>query len=202
MGFDKLTAPLAGVPVLVRTVRAFLDCPVISQVIVVTSEERRDLLAEHGLLHRCEVLPGGAERHHSVWAGLQQSKAPYVAVHDGARPLVTSQLIQATLDVASQCGAAAAGRRISDTLKRVNEENQVIESVDRTNLWAMETPQTFELKLLRDAYQKVLADGLLVTDEVSAIQLLGRAVTMVEAGSPNPKLTFPDDFPLAERLLG
>jgi 2-C-methyl-D-erythritol 4-phosphate cytidylyltransferase len=201
MGFDKLAAQLAGLPVLLRTVQAFLACPAISQVIVVTSPDRQSLLEEHGVGERCLFIPGGAERHHSVWQGLLACTEPLVAVHDGARPFVTSQLITATLAAAALHGAAAAGRRITDTLKRVDSAGKVTDSVEREGLWGMETPQCFQTPLLRAAYRHVLDHGLLVTDEVSALQYLKHPVHMVEATTPNPKITYPPDFALGEQLL-
>ncbi len=201
MGFDKLTALLAGQPVMVHTIKAFLACPEIGQIIVVTTPERWALLQAAGLSEACEMVPGGAERHHSVWEGLTKCQGSLVAVHDAARPLISPEVIAATLAAAAQHGAAAAGRRITDTLKRVDANGIVTESLSRDGVWAMETPQTFRTALLQQAYELVLQQEATVTDEVSAVQLLGHPVHMVDAGHPNLKVTFPADLALAARLL-
>lgn len=124
-----------------------------------------------------------------------------VAVHDGARPLVTPVAIGRCLAAARECGAAALAHRITDTLKRATEQGRVTESVSRDQLWAMETPQVFDLARLRSAYDRVMESGRLVTDEVSAMRESGEEVMLVENDSPNPKITYPADLLLAEALL-
>jgi len=149
------------------------------------------------------AVEGGAERHLSVAKGLAAlpQKFGLVAVHDGARPLITPQGISDCVSMAAEHGAASLAHRISETLKRADEENIVRESVERENLWAMETPQIAKRDLLENAYRYVLAEGLLVTDEVSALAAIGTEVRLVENPQPNPKITFPADLPLAEALL-
>ena len=150
-----------------------------------------------------KVVEGGAERHLSVWNGIKavDEGAAYVAVHDGARPLVTSRAIERCLEVAERTGAATLGHPVTDTVKRCDRAGVVIEAVSRDGLWAMETPQIFENSLLRRAYEQVLASGETVTDEVSAIQRSGTPVTVVANDEPNLKITYPRDLSLAELLL-
>lgn len=207
MGFDKLTADLSGIPVLSRSMRAFQACDAIDRIVLVTSEERfdwvREQAAAHSITKLYSIVAGAAERHLSVHCGLVSvpTGTSLVAVHDGARPLVTPLAISRCLGAARTHGAAALAHRVADTLKRANEENQVVESVSREDLWGMETPQCFDLAFLRKAYEHILESETLVTDEVSAVQEMGESVQLMENDSPNPKITFPGDIALAEAIL-
>ncbi len=207
MGFDKLSAPLAGQPVLWHSLRAFSACPEIGHLIVVTSADRMDAIREMADTlpegKPLDLVEGGAERHLSVWNGLQTlpDATKYVAIHDGARPLITVQAIELCLAAAREHGAASLAHRVADTLKRADAEGCVTGSVDRAGLWAMETPQTFRRHLILRAYEKVLAENLHVTDEVSTLQLLGEPVHLVENPTPNLKITFPQDLDTATALL-
>lgn len=207
MGFDKLAVELAGMPVLTRSILAFQRCEAIDHLVVVTSRERigaverlRDDL-EVTKLH--QVVEGDAERHLSVHRGLTAvpEGTVLVAVHDGARPLVTPAAISRCVAAAREHGAVSLAHRVADTLKRADAGPTVVESVSRENLWAMETPQVFALDLLRAAYASVIGRGDSVTDEVSAVQSVGGAVRLVENAEPNPKITMPADIVLAEALL-
>lgn len=203
MGFDKLAAPLAGEPVASHSLRALLECPLISSVVVVTGAEKREDFAAWDSPKLGAVCLGGAERHLSVWEGLRRvpEEARWVAVHDAARPLVSARALQAVIATAQQQGAAALAHRVADTLKRADPEARVTGSVDRANLWGMQTPQVFRVDWLREAYEKVLAGGEIVTDEVSALQAIGHTVHLVENPDPNPKITVPADLLLAEAWL-
>jgi 2-C-methyl-D-erythritol 4-phosphate cytidylyltransferase len=201
MGADKLLLPLAGESVLQRTLRAFAECPDVMEILLVAPAERAAAVSLPG---NCRVIPGGAQRQDSVWAGLQAAAHPWVAVHDGARPLISPEMIRQTIATAVQTGAAALAKPVVETLKRANDSGAVlpgISDIDRTQLWSMETPQVFSRQMLREAYELVRAGNHLVTDEVSAVQLLGQAVQLVSNPSPNPKITYPSDLALAEQLL-
>lgn len=206
MGFDKLLAPLAGTPVLLRTLRAFSRCDAVDEIIVVTGGELAGAVGDWrgGLPKVKRVVPGGAERHQSVWAGLNavSQACDVVAVHDGGRPLIAAGQIAKCVSRAREMGAVACARRVTETMKRADESGRIIDSIDRTGVWIMETPQVFRREVLTKAYQKVMDANLLVTDEVSAVQHLGQPVFVVENESPNPKITFPGDLLLAEQLLG
>lgn len=194
MGFDKLAALIDGNPVLWHSVRAFSSSSSITQVVVVTPPERFEWLADLGeKLHRVD---GGKERSDSVNAGLAalNPDITHVAIHDGARPLVSPQSITATFEAAQKTGAAALARRITETLKRSSPEGITTESVSRENLWIMETPQIFSCVLIKQAYQKVASGDAQITDEVSALQLLGQGTTLVENVQPNPKITVQADL--------
>ncbi|MGB3121580.1 MAG: 2-C-methyl-D-erythritol 4-phosphate cytidylyltransferase [Verrucomicrobiales bacterium] len=206
MGFDKLTAPLGGLPVAERSLRVLCECRGIHSVVVVTTAEKQDgfaALAERSRGKLAGVCEGGAERHLSVWAGLRlvPPGTRWVAVHDAARPLVSQRALAAVIAAAREAGAAALAHRVTDTLKRADASARVIGSVDREGLWAMETPQVFRLDWLQAAYAGVVAAGTVVTDEVSAIQAAGHGVCLVENSDPNPKITVAGDLVLAEALL-
>lgn len=200
MGFDKLAADLLGRSVLCRSVDAFMATPEISRVIIVTTPERFASLGEDfpKPLVRAD---GGTERQHSVENGLALVSEEFVAVHDGARPLVPPDSITACIQAALEFRAAALARRATETLKRSDADDFSRESVSRENLWFMETPQIFETSLLRFAYADVRTRGLVVTDEVSAVEALGIPTKLVVSPTPNPKITVPADIGLAAALL-
>ena len=171
-------------------------------IVVVTDEQRFTTLhwpTERSVLR----VDGGTERYDSVLAGLRAApeSATHVAVHDGARPLAHPEAITTCITTARQTGAAALARRVTETLKRADGDNRATESVPRDDLWIMETPQVFEISLLRRAYDEVLAQQLPVTDDVSAAEAIGQSTQLVENPFPNPKITVPADLPLAEALL-
>jgi 2-C-methyl-D-erythritol 4-phosphate cytidylyltransferase len=202
MGFDKLTSPLAGVPVLRRTLDAFLAAESIAEIVIVCPAERWELLGG-GFPKPVTRVDGGADRQDSVAAGLAalSATAGLVAVHDGARPLVSPEDIDRCVAAAAEHGAAALARRVTETLKRSDTAGFSAEAVSREQLWFMETPQVFEVPLLREAYQSVGSRGLAVTDEVSALETIGVRVKFVESTRPNPKITTPADLALAEALF-
>lgn len=202
-GFDKLAAPLAGVPVLCHSVRAFARAGV-ERIVLVCPEERWLSLRpwEHAGDTPLLRVEGGAQRQDSVLAGLRALPAGtrWVAVHDAARPLTTPAGIRACLAAAQQSGAAACAHPVVDTLKRADAAARTLpEKISREGLWGMETPQIFRAELLQQAYEKVVSEGAVITDEVSALELLGLPVSLVQVG-PNMKITLPGDLELAELL--
>lgn len=206
MGFNKLLAPLAGEPVLRRTLGVFQVCDAIDEIIVVTSDALRPEInswRSTGLGKITQIITGGAERHLSVHAGLQalNSACQIVAVHDGARPLISVAQITRCVEAAATKAAVACARPMTETLKRCDTTGRIIDSIDRANAWIMETPQVFQRTLLVQAYDAVLRDALHVTDEVSAVQHLGASVHVVENFELNPKITFPADILLAQRFV-
>jgi 2-C-methyl-D-erythritol 4-phosphate cytidylyltransferase len=200
MGFDKLASPLAGLPVLRRSLEAFLAAESISEVVVVCPPERWELL-EGKFPKPVWRVDGGTERQESVAAGLAEISTDFVAVHDGARPLVSAMDIDRCVAAAALHRAAALGRRVTETLKRSDSEDFSDEAVSREQLWFMETPQVCETALLREACAAVAARSLAVTDEVSALEVIGVRVKFVESRQPNLKITTPADLALAEAIL-
>ena len=196
-GFDKLLAPLHGVKVLERSIRAFASCREITEIVVVCPEERFHAINGADLETEIPVtrVDGGAERHESVQNGL-------AALHDGARPLITAEQISRCIQTAREYGAAASAHPVTDTLKRADKERFTIpEQVERDGLWCMETPQVFQYPLLLDAYVEVTERNIQVTDEVTALQLIGHPTRLVHNHEPNPKITWPEDISRAEMLM-
>lgn len=208
MGFDKLFADLHGKPVVAHSIAAFEACAVVDAIVVVTREEQapgiRALAAQESWRKLGRVVPGGAERRFSVWNGLaaaQTGEGDFVAVHDGARPLVTAAMIERCLARAQSVGAACCAAPVSDTLKRANAAGCVAGGVDRTDLWAMHTPQIFSAPALLRAYRAALDAGAPVTDEASALEMIGLPVALVDSAGENLKITYPADLPLAATIL-
>jgi 2-C-methyl-D-erythritol 4-phosphate cytidylyltransferase len=207
MGFDKLFAEMAGRPVIAQTIAAFENTKAVTAIIIVTREDRHGdiekLVREQKFKKIHAVVRGGEHRHDSVRAGLDHlpEEARYVAVHDAARPLVTPEQIERVYEVAREKGAAALAAAVSDTVKRADVDLAVSGSVDRHQLFAMQTPQIFERKVLEDAYRKVFAEKILVTDEVSAVESNGGKVVLVPNEQPNFKITYAGDLQLAEFVL-
>ena len=194
MGFDKLAAQWRGKTILWHSVHAFSSLEEIAQVIVVTPPDRFAWLADLG--PKLNRINGGRERSDSVAAGLMalKNEISHVAIHDGARPLVSPESIRATFAAAEATEAASLARRVTETLKRATPEGITSESVSRDNLWVMETPQIFSRDLIQKAYQSVSSGDTTITDEVSALQLLNHGTTLVENPSPNPKITIKADL--------
>ena len=208
MGFDKLWATLAGKPVIWHSLNAFSKAKEIGEIIVVARKETvgefEKLVKDEKLSKVCQIIGGGAERHLSVWNGLQAVNShgsEFVAIHDGARALTTPALIRECLRCAIDHGAACCASPIPDTVKRASIEQMVSESVERTGLWSMQTPQIFASGLILQAYASLMARNEMVTDEVSAVQKLGKRIYLLKNEDWNFKITFPHDLELAEHVL-
>ena len=203
-GIDKVMAPIGGEPRIVRTVRAFQNCDAIKQIVVVT---RQDLIVPimdlcHEFSKVQAVLVGGSSRQESVEIGLGalSSDMKLVAVQDGARPLITWEVIDRTVRAANTYGAAAPAIPVKDTIKVV-QGGLVAETPDRSTLRAVQTPQVFDIDLLRGALKKAREDGAAVTDDCSAVERLSMSVKIVEGDERNIKVTTPIDLKVAEILL-
>ena len=202
-GIDKVMADLQGEPVIVRTVRAFQECDAIREIVIVTREEL--LIPIMGLCARFPkvkaVVTGGSNRLESVHAGMNalSSKAKLAAIHDGARPLVSWQVIDRTVRAANSYGAAAPAVPVKDTIKKA-AGGLVTETPDRKLLYAVQTPQVFDFDLLRGALKKAKEDAAEVTDDCSCVERLGFKVKLVEGDERNIKITTPMDLKIAALL--
>lgn len=203
-GIDKVMAPLGGEPMIVKTARAFQECDAIREIVIVT---REDLLQR--IMGLCAGFPkvravvlGGASRPESVQAGLNalSGKVKLAAIQDGARPLVTWQVIDRVVRAANSYGAAAPAIPVKDTVKIV-QGGVVSATPDRNKLRAVQTPQVFDFDLLRGALQKAWQDGVEITDDCSAVERLGMSVKIVEGDERNIKVTTPLDLKVAQMLL-
>ncbi len=203
-GIDKVMAPLGGVPMIQRTLQTFQDCDAITEIVVVT---REDLILPISDLSRNmnkvkAVVAGGSSRQESVHLGLNalSEGIQLAAIHDGARPLVTWQLIDRVVRATHTHHAAAPAVPVKDTIKVV--EGRVVKyTPDRAALVAVQTPQVFDFDLLRGALKKAQLEDAQVTDDCSAVELMGMAVKIVEGDERNLKVTTPMDLKIAEMLL-
>ena len=203
-GIDKVMADLGGEPMIVRTVRAFQNCDAIASIVIVT---REDLIRPISDLCRdmkkvAAVVAGGKSRQESVHLGLNAlpKGTKLAAVHDGARPLVSWQVIDRVVRAANTYGAAAPAIPVKDTIKVV-QGGLVKETPDRSSLMAVQTPQVFDFDLLRGALRKAEEDGAQVTDDCSAVERTGMRIKIVEGDERNLKVTTPMDLKIAELLL-
>jgi 2-C-methyl-D-erythritol 4-phosphate cytidylyltransferase len=207
MGFNKLFAEIAGAPAIAHAIRAFERASSVSEIIVVVCEDRHGeigkIVREQSFKKVRSIVSGGEHRQDSVHAGLMHLSADtkYVAVHDAARPLITPGQIERIFEESRIHGAAALAEPINDTLKRADADLIVAGAVDRHQLYAMQTPQIFERRLIEEAYRAVYAGNISVTDEVSAVERLGRKIALVLSDDFNFKITYPRDLPLAEFVL-
>ena len=201
-GIDKLFAPIGGIPVLLRTVQALSASAQISEIVIVAREgvlsKVRELCAAEKKL-KC-VVSGGETRVHSVRNGLCAVETPLVAIHDGARPLVTAAVIDAAVAAAELHGAAAPAIAVHDTIK-IAQAGVVLSTPDRATLFAVQTPQVFATEKIRAAIDTALALGIALTDDCSAAEAAGMTVQLTAGDRENLKITTPLDLDLAETIL-
>lgn len=206
MGFDKLLAEVGGMPVIVRCIEAFQQAPSIAEVVVVT---REDLVPEVARLCQVfqqakvsKVIRGGENRTQSARLGTLEARqdTPLIAIHDGARPFVPVQVIEDAVAQAAKNGAAAPAVPVKDTIKAA-ENGLVTQTLDRSTLYAVQTPQVFDASLIRAALQKALDEGAELTDDCAAVERLGMKVVLTAGDERNIKLTTPIDLIVGENLV-
>jgi len=207
---DKAFFPLgtSSKPVLAHTLRVMEQCTEIDKVVLVVRKDKvnsaQGLVQLFGCKKVSEIVAGGANRQASVIAGLAacDEDTTIVAVHDGARPCVSSDYIAEVVRTAKTKGAAVAAMKITDTVKSSEKNNVVNETIDREKLWTVQTPQVFKIAILRKAFGQAEADGLRYTDEAAAVEATGEPVQLVPSLQYNIKITFPEDMRTAALLLG
>ena len=198
----KAFVAVAGVPMLLHAARRVALSPEVGRIVVVVGaldvDRARVLLMQHGVRNVTAVVPGGAHRQDSVFAGLSHlGEAPVAVVHDGARPLVPPDVVTAVIQAAAEAGAASAGLPVRETVKLVDGAD-ARQTLDRDRLWVAHTPQAFRTALLREAHHRAKAEGFYGTDDAVLVERLGYAVRMVEDSPRNLKVTVPADLDLAE----
>jgi 2-C-methyl-D-erythritol 4-phosphate cytidylyltransferase len=203
----KQYLPLAGLPLLARTLRALaasrrVDC------LILVAPPGQELRCRTEILEPCSlivdhVVAGGADRQASVHAGLAAAPAhtELVLVHDGARPLITGEIVRAAIDAAAAAGAAVVAIPVTDTIKAADAERRVTETLPRGRLWAAQTPQVFRAAWLREAHERALADGFRGTDDSVLVERLGYPVRLVPGSPENLKITTMADLAQAEQIL-
>ena len=206
-GTDKAFLNLGPKPVLAWSLLAFERCSDVDQVVLVVRKDQimatKALVRMFGISKIRAVVSGGAKRQDSVMNGLKEvdSDTRIVVIHDGARPCVKPETITETVKLARRTGAAVVGCHIWDTVKVVEKGTTVARTEDRTKLWAVQTPQAFSASIIRRAYANVAAKKLDVTDDASAVELLGEPVKIFETNTPNLKITTVQDLQIAAAVV-
>ena len=199
---------VAGRPILVHTLRRFTSIEAVRRIIVVVAAERetlcREALHTHGPWPQpIRVVHGGAERQDSVRKGLAalEPQCEIVAIHDAARPFVSVETIQRSIDAAVEVGSAVVATPVRDTIKRADAQHTVRETVSRHDLWLAQTPQTFRVEVIRAAHRRAQQQGITGTDDATLVEQMGRPVRIVPGNALNFKITTPDDLALARAVL-
>lgn len=204
---DKLFLEIAGRPVVAHTWQRFNDAACIDELILVVRDGMQatfsELAKEFNFTKPFRITVGGKERQDSVWNGLEalSPNADVVAIQDGARPLTSQDVIHATVSAAREMGAAVAAQRVTDTIKESNDGATISGHLNRERLWAVQTPQTFRVEVIRRALASVRQKQLLVTDDTAACELIGQPVKLIASDVPNPKVTSPGDLPCIRSLF-
>lgn len=207
MGHDKIMGALGGIPVLVRTLRAFEESEYVDEIILVTRPEMIEhgamLCDKYGISKVSKVICGGETRTQSALAGVSEVRrgAKLIAIHDGARPFVSAQLIKRVVYAARDNYSAVPVIKCTDTMKVVDGQGVICGSVDREHLVRIQTPQVFEASFIKGALTKAVKDGLALTDDCSAMDMMGIKTVAVEGEESNIKLTTPSDMAAAEAIL-
>jgi 2-C-methyl-D-erythritol 4-phosphate cytidylyltransferase len=201
-GIDKVFANLDGIPVIARVVNVFQVCETIDQVVIVLNQQSvergRALVSEYGWSKVTDVCEGGPRRQDSVMNGLNKlNNCRWAVIHDGARPLVTMEIIEHGLDAALETGAAIAAVPVTDTIKIAGKDMIVQGTPPRHGLWSVQTPQIFRYELISGAYRQTQSE---VTDDAMVVERLGHKVKIYTGAYDNIKITTPDDLILAEIL--
>jgi 2-C-methyl-D-erythritol 4-phosphate cytidylyltransferase len=204
---DKLFLDVAGKPVVVHTWQRFARALCIDEVILVVRDGMQsgfeELARKFQLPNNFRFVTGGVERQDSVWNGLEAvtGDTEIVAIQDAARPCTSEALISRTIVAAREGGAAVAAQPVTDTIKESADGRTIVRTLDRARLWAVQTPQTFRLEIIRRALSEVRRRNLKVTDDTAACELIGQSVQLVAGTEPNPKVTRPEDVSYIELLL-
>jgi len=204
---DKLWLEVAGRPVIAHTWGKFNAAGNIDEIILVVRDGMQphftELAQQFHFQKKFQLVPGGKERQDSVGNGLAAVAAAteIVVIQDAARPCTTEALIAATIQAARETGAAVAAQPVTDTLKETADGRLILRTVDRSKLWAVQTPQTFRVEVIRRALAAAREKNLQLTDDTAACELIGQPVRLVKSTTPNPKVTVPADLPFIESLL-
>jgi len=199
---------LADKPILAHTLYQFEQCSLIDEVVLIVSkseiEHSKASIIEAFMFEKVsKIIAGGLKRQDSVWEGLKSLKrdCELVMVHDGVRPFVSQEILEKSIQEASRSGAAIVSVPVKDTVKMASEQGDVLETLDRSTLWAVQTPQTFKYEILKSAYKKAFEDGFYGTDDASLVERLEIKVKIIPGSYENIKITTPEDLALSEVIL-
>ncbi|NLP27240.1 MAG: 2-C-methyl-D-erythritol 4-phosphate cytidylyltransferase [Clostridia bacterium] len=204
---SKQFLSLKGKPLLYYTIKAFSQCTKIDSIVLVLSKEaidftRKEIVERYDFKKVSSLVEGGKERQESVYNGLKAiGNCNIVAIHDGARPFVTTDIIETGISYAESFGASACGVKTKDTIKVVNEEGFSVTTPDRNTLMAVQTPQCFKYELIRQCHEKAALEEYLATDDTMIVEKYGQRVYLYEGDYKNIKVTTPEDMLLGERIL-
>lgn len=205
-GINKQYLLVAGIPIVAHTIAVFDSSPLVDEIYVISPLDeipycRSEVVDAHGFAKVRAIVPGGAERQHSVLNGLRAVVSPadddVVLIHDGVRPFVTKEIIERAIETARQTDGALVAVPVKDTIK-VIVDGTIRETPPRENLWQAQTPQAFRYGVIRDAHERAATDGFLGTDDTSLVERLGKEVKVVMGDYRNIKITTPEDLILAE----
>ncbi|WHY56883.1 2-C-methyl-D-erythritol 4-phosphate cytidylyltransferase [Peribacillus simplex] len=203
-GKNKLLIELSGIPIIVYTLRVFEEDPDCRGIILSINPAEKDyfnqLIAAYGLKKVKKLVMGGKERQQSVYKGLQHAGEEIILVHDGARPFINVGQISELTTAASLHGGAVIAVPVKDTIKKASN-NKVVETVERSSLWAVQTPQAFRVSILKSAYEQAEADAFLGTDDASLLERINEQVVIIEGNYDNIKITTQEDLYFAEAIL-
>jgi 2-C-methyl-D-erythritol 4-phosphate cytidylyltransferase len=199
---------LEGKPILVHTLTVFEQCSLIKEVLLIVSSSDLEysgtsIVETYKLTKVNKIVVGGAKRQDSVWEGLKALEGQYglVMVHDGVRPFVSQGIVENAIHETAYYGATVAAVPVKDTIKIVSKEAEVVETIDRSRVWAVQTPQTFKYDILKMAYEKAYEDGFYGTDDASLVERLGMKVKIIPGSYDNIKITTPSDLVMGEAIL-
>lgn len=204
-GVDKIMAEIGGMPVIARTLSVFQNCDRIGEIVVVTREDLLvpvgEVCRQYGFDKVTRVVVGGADRSRSVQNGLNElGETDYVAIHDGARPFVSAEVLEETIRAAERSGAAAPAIPVTDTIKTA-QDSLVTGTPDRSTLFAVQTPQIFDMDLICGALYHCIEKKIPLTDDCSAVEQIGKVVTLTVGEQTNIKITTQFDLLIGEAIV-
>jgi 2-C-methyl-D-erythritol 4-phosphate cytidylyltransferase len=207
-GRKKQFFSLGEKPILAHTLDRFDACPLIRSILLVIGHEDQaycleEIVEKFQYKKVSRIIPGGKRRQDSVWNGLEglSDDAEIIVIHDGVRPFVTREMVEESIRSASRFGATIIAMPVKDTIKMAGPDGTVLKTLERESLWQAQTPQTFQVPLIRKAYQKAAADGFIGTDDASLVERLGKKVHILPGSYNNIKITTPEDLMLANLIL-
>ncbi|MGB7575126.1 MAG: 2-C-methyl-D-erythritol 4-phosphate cytidylyltransferase [Thermodesulfobacteriota bacterium] len=207
-GKKKQFHSLGGKPILAHTLDKFETCPLIRSILLVVGQEDMDyclkeIIEQYKFQKISQIVPGGKRRQESVKNGIDAlpKDADVVAIHDGVRPFVTKAMIEDTIHSAERVGAVVLAMPVKDTIKVSNPDGTVLKTLDRESLWQIQTPQTFRVSVIKEAYYRAAEDGFVGTDDASLVERLGVKVHILPGSYTNIKITTPEDLFLANLFL-
>lgn len=203
---NKILLDLGGKLILERTIDKFSELEKINQLIIVAKKDEIDEISKIVSVYNfsdIRVISGGSTRQESILCGLNEvlDESNYVIVHDAARPFIKKEHILQSIKMAKIHGACGVGVRVKDTLKRVDNHNMIIDTLDRSIVWQIQTPQVFETKLIKDAYKNAICTEFVGTDDCSLVEHLGKKIAMVEGDYENIKITTKEDLDYASFMV-